>query len=65
METVTISKESFTKILEDVETLIDDVESAFNTKLTSRLFDIKLNKIKGKSEEELDNYLKNRGVKIE
>ncbi len=65
METVTISKEVFIKILADVETLIDDVELALNTKVRNRIHDIKIKKINGKTEEELDNYLKNRGVKIE
>ncbi len=65
METVTISKEVFAKILTDVETLIDDVELALDTKVRNRIQDIKSDKIKGKKEEELDNYLKNRGVKIE
>ncbi len=65
METVTISKEVFAKILTDVETLIDDVELALDTKVRNRMQDIKSDKIKGKNEEDLDNYLKNRGVKIE
>lgn len=65
METVTLSKEAFTKILADVETLIDDVELALDTKVKNRLQDVKSGKIKGKTEDDLDNYLKNRGVKIE
>ena len=65
METVTISKEVFTRILTDVETLIDDVELALDTKVRERISDIEIRKIKGKTEEELNNYLKNRGVKIE
>lgn len=58
-------KKIFTKILEDVEVLIDDVESALDTKVRKRIKDIKTHKIEGKSETDLDNYLKNRGVKIE
>ena len=65
METVVIPKEIFTKILSDVEILIDDVELALNTKVNKRINDIKTNNINGKTEQELDNYLKKRGVKVE
>lgn len=64
METLAVPKELFSKILTDVEILIDDVESALNTKVKQRISDIEANKMKGKTEEELDNYLRNRGVKI-
>lgn len=64
MDTVTIPKKAFTKILEDVETLIDDVELALDAKAQKRLSDIKKNPSIGKTEKDLDNYLKKRGVKI-
>lgn len=65
METVTISKESFTKILSDVEALIDDVEIALDVKVQKRMADIKRDPSIGKTEKDLDSYLRKRGVKIE
>jgi len=65
METVTISKEIFSKILLDAEVLMKDVEMALDTKVKQRISDIEENKVEGKSEKELDDYLKSRGVKIE
>ena len=65
METVSIPKEVFTKILIDVETLIDDVELALDTIVQKRIHDIETNNIKGKTEQELNDYLKRRGVKVE
>lgn len=65
METITVPKEVFNRILSDVETLIDDVEIALNIKVNQRISDIKTGKINGKTEEDLDVYLKKRGVKIE
>ncbi len=65
METVSIPKGAFTKILSDVETLIDDVELALNSKVQKRLIDIEMGEVDGKTEQELDDYLKKRGVKVE
>jgi len=65
METVSIPKEVFTKILADVETLIDDVELALDAKVQKRIQDIETNSVKGKTEQELNDYLKKRGVKVE
>lgn len=64
METVTLPKEIFTKILSDVEVLIDDVELALDAKVRNRISDIKNAKVVGKTEKELDDYLKQRGVNI-
>lgn len=64
METVTVPKELFTKILMDVEVLIDDVELALDTKIRKRISGITSGKIVGKTEMELDEYLKRRGVNI-
>ena len=64
METITLPKEFFNKILIDVETLLDDVELALDAKVKQRLQDLKSEKIQAKTEEELDNYLRKRGVKI-
>jgi len=65
METVSIPKEVFTKILIDVETLIDDVEMALDAKIQKRILDIETNSVRGKTEQELDDYLKKKGVKVE
>ena len=64
METVTVPKEALSKILIDVETLLDDVELALDEKVRRRKLDIKLGKVTGKTEEDLHNYLKQRGVHI-
>lgn len=64
METVTVQKEVFSKILTDVETLIDDVELALDAKVIQRIQDIEIGKVEGRTEKDLDNYLKKRGVKI-
>ena len=67
METVTIPKEKFNKVISDVEVLIEDVVSIFSQDniAEKRLKEIKETPSIGKSESELDNYLKKRGVKIE
>jgi len=65
METVTMPKEAFTKILNDVKILIDDFELALDAKVQQRILDIEAGKIKGKTEKDLDDYLKKRGVKID
>lgn len=65
METVTVQKEVFSKILADVEVLLDDVESALNSKVKQRLHDITTGKIEAKTEEDLHDYLRKRGVKVE
>ncbi len=65
METVTVSKEFFTKILTDVEVLISDVELALDENVKKRLLDMKTGKVQGKTEKELDSYLKKRGVHLE
>ena len=65
MKTIAVPKEVFSKILSDVETLIDDVELALDAKVRQRISDIELGKVKGRTEEELNIYLKKRGVKIE
>ena len=66
METVTIPKEKFNKVISDVEVLIEDVVSIFSQDniAEKRLKEIKETPSIGKSESELDNYLKKRGVKI-
>ena len=64
METVTIPKKVFKRILDDVQILIDDVEMALDAKVQQRIEDIESGKEKGKSENEYYEYLKKRGIKV-
>ncbi len=48
METLAVPKQLFSKILTDVEILIDDVESALDTKVKQRISDLETNKVNGK-----------------
>ena len=67
MGSITISEEKFNKVLSDVETLIEDVSSLFDQDeiARKRLAEIKANPPIGKSEKELDDYLKKRGVNVD
>jgi len=67
MDTMTISGDQFRKVLVDVETLVEDVTSLVNQDVIvrKRIAEIKANPSIGKSEEELDEYLKKRGIEIE
>ncbi len=64
MENILVPKEVFSKIITDVEILIEDVEMALDTKIRQRIEDIKSKKAKGKSEREYYDYLEKRGVKV-
>lgn len=67
METVTISKEKLGIVLADVERLVSHVEELIEDQdktAKKRLSEIKSGKVEGKSEKELDEYLKKRGVKV-
>lgn len=66
MEVLQVKKSDFNKILSTAELLVNEVEQAFSQDeiVKSRIEDIKLNKIKGRTEQELNEYLKKRGVKI-
>ena len=66
METLQIKKTDFNKILETAEILINEVEQALSQDdiVKARIEDIRIGRIKGKSEQELNDYLKKRGVKI-
>ena len=67
MGAITISEEKFNKVLADVENLIEDVASLVDQDeiAKKRMTDIKTNPSLGKSEKELDGYLKKRGVKVD
>ena len=66
MTTITIAEDKLQKVLEDVEILIEDVASLINQEKVAqaRLAQIKANPSLGKSEKELDDYLKKRGVRL-
>ena len=66
MATITISEEKLNKVLADVETLIEDVSSLLDQDAIAkkRMAEIKANPSIGKSEKDLDDYLKKRGVKV-
>jgi len=67
MTTITISEEKFNKVLADVENLIDHVADLLDQDeiAKKRIAEIKSNPSIGKSEKELNDYLKKRGVKID
>ncbi len=67
MASITIPEEKFNKVIADVENLIEDVADIFDQDEVAkkRIADIEKNPSIGKSEKELDTYLKQRGVKIE
>lgn len=64
LETVTIPKRVFSKILEDVEILIDDVEMALDVKVQQRIANIESGREKGKTEKEYYDYIAKRGIKV-
>jgi len=64
MKLINIPKDTLNKVLVDVEVLIEDVASLLNQDeiAKKRLIEIKKNPSIALSEEELNNYLKKRGV---
>ncbi|MBW2975709.1 hypothetical protein KY366_08375 [Candidatus Woesearchaeota archaeon] len=67
METVTLPKEKLGVVLSDVERLVSHFEDLVEDQdviAKKRLSDIKAGRVKGKSEKELDEYLKKRGLKV-
>lgn len=67
METIAVPREMLGKILLDMETLAADVEELLSTDeiVKKRIMEINVSPSIGKSEQELDDYLKQRGVKVE
>jgi len=65
--TITISEEKFNKVIADVESLIGPVAELLDQDeiAKKRINEIKANPSIGKSEKELDDYLKKRGVKVD
>jgi len=67
METVAISKDKLGLVISDVERLVSHFEDLVKDQdkiARQRLSDIKTGRVKGKSEKELDDYLRKRGVNI-
>jgi len=66
-ETIQVKKSDLNKILGTAEVLIDEIEDVLSQEdlVKGRIEDIKAGRVKGKTEEELHDYLKKRGVKIE
>ena len=67
METVTIPKESFGKILIDIDILLKDLQDlnvVQDDVVSKRIIEIKATPSIGKSEPELDAYLKKRGINV-
>lgn len=63
METVTIPKEKLGLVISDVERLVSHFEDLVGDQdqiVKHRLKDVKEGRVKGKSEEELDEYLKKK-----
>ena len=60
MGNIIVSEEKFNKVLSDVEALIEDISSLFDQDeiARKRIAEIKTNPSIGKSEKELDAYIK-------
>jgi len=67
MTSITLPKDKLNKVLLDVEVLVEDVALLLNQDevVEKRLSDIEEDSSIGVEEEELDNYLEKRGVKVE
>jgi hypothetical protein len=69
METVHVPTHKIIQVINDVEKLVSDCEGLVGKDqdniVKQRLSDVKESKIKAKTEKELDDYLKKRGVKID
>ena len=67
MKTLQVNKTDFSKILETAEILIAEIEKALsqNEIVMKRVAEIKTGKIKGRTENELNEYLKKRGAKVD
>jgi len=67
MATVSVSEDKLNKVLADMENLVEDVASLLDQDeiAKKRLNEIKADQSIGKSEQELDSYLKKRGVKVD
>ncbi len=63
METIQVEKTDFNKILNTAEILINEVEQVFQNEIVKiRVGDIEMGKIKGKTQEDYNEYLRKRGI---
>jgi len=64
---MTISRGRFKKVLTDFEVLLEDVTSLVNRDdiVKQRISEIKSDPSIGRSEKELDSYLRKRGAKVD
>jgi hypothetical protein len=68
MDTIDVPKDKFGQVISDTERMITHFEELAEDQdklVKMRLADIKEHHVQGKSEAELDSYLKKRGVKID
>ncbi|MBL7147536.1 MAG: hypothetical protein ISS82_01805 [Nanoarchaeota archaeon] len=68
METVCIPKDKLGQVISDVERLVSHFEELIEDQdqvAKQRLSDIKEGRVEGKTEKELDEYLRKRGVKVD
>ena len=68
METMAIQKDKLGLVISDVERLVTHFEELVEEQdeiARQRVSDIKKRYVTGKSEKELDEYLKKRGVKVD
>ena len=68
METVSIPKNKLGQVISDVERLISHFEDLVEDQdqiVKHRLDDIREGSVEGKTEKELDEYLKKRGIKVD
>jgi len=66
MTTITISEELWSRVIEDVERLVEDVSALVDQDeiARQRRLDLEENPSLGKSERELDEYLRKRSVGV-
>ena len=67
MTPVTVYRTKLDKVLTDIEVLTRDVTSLFDQDILAqqRLHELKSNPSLGKSEKQLKDYLKKRGIKVD
>lgn len=67
MDTINISEDRFKRVLTDVESLLNDITVLINRDdiVRQRIAEIHANPSIGKTEKELDEYLKKRGIEID
>ena len=64
--TIKVDADDFSKILDTAEILINEVEQVFSQDevIKDRIKDIQIGGIKGKTEEDYNEYLRKRGIRF-